>query len=286
MDKKDLIKQKIINLFKNNVQGINPNLSNLNKSHDGAEGHWLEIQLGKIPDANNRADFWGFECKSDSKSKTTWGDWTANYRIYHDKSFFLGEKNSDNQDQFVRIFGRPNPNKNNRYSWSGISVPTRIGEESACGQILIVDEYGDISIYYSFSKDTRNNKEEIMPEQMQLDNLLLMKWYGTEERFQSYKIKAINDKNIFFHKSSQSPLEQKVLNKFGEYGWFKCIKDEFGNYEKIKFGDALTYIEWLNHARNGDIYFDSGMYEGNPRPYSSWRSNNKFWENLATSEYL
>ena len=285
MDKKELAKKKIVNLFKDKVQGINPNLSNSNKTHDGAEGHWLEIQLGKVPDAKNKADFWGYECKNDTKSKTTWGDWTANYRIYHNKYFFSASKMSDNQDQFVRIFGRPNPKKNSRYSWSGISVPTKIGEESVFGQSLIADEYGDISIYYSFSKDTRFNKALIMPKQMQLDNLLLMKWYGTEKRFQKYKIQATNNKNIFFHKSSQSSLEHKVLNKFGEYGWFKCTKDKFGNYNRIEFGDALTYFEWLEYAKTGNIYFDTGMYEGNTRPYSSWRSNNKFWKTLVTSEY-
>ena len=92
---KQVAKQKIIHAFKKNVEGTSPSSQELNANHDGAEGHWLEIKLGKKPDASNEADFWGYECKNDTTSKTTWGDWTGNYRIYHDKNFFTLTKNSD-----------------------------------------------------------------------------------------------------------------------------------------------------------------------------------------------
>ena len=282
---KQVAKQKIIHAFKKNVEGTSPSSQELNANHDGAEGHWLETKLGKKPDASNEADFWGYECKNDTTSKTTWGDWTGNYRIYHDKNFFTLTKNSDNQDEFVRIFGKKNPNKKNRSSWSGSPVPTRIGDKTSFGQRMEIDSEGNIVIFYSFSEDTRKNKSSLIPIIMQKDNLVLMKWYGTESSFESYKAITENDNNIFFQSHTQASLEHKVVNKFGEYGWFKCLKDSQGNFDRIEFGDSLTYLEWLSHVKNGDIYFDTGMYEGNIRPYCQWRSNNKFWKSLVTSKY-
>ena len=35
----------------------------------------------------------------------------------------------------------------------------------------------------------------------------------------------------------------------------------------------------------GDIFFDSGMYQGNNRNYSQWRSANWFWEELVYERY-
>ena len=282
---KDEAKSLIIKTFKENVEGTKPSSQELNANHDGAEGHWLEIKLGKKPDASNEADFWGYECKNDTTGKTTWGDWTPNYRIYYDKNFFNSAKNSDNQDEFVRIFGKKNPNKKNRFSWSGTPVPTRIGNISPFGQSLEIDEYKNIIIIYSFSKDTRKDKSSIIPSIMQKDNLVLMTWFGTASNFESYKTIAENDENIFFQNHTQRSLEHKVINKFGEHGWFKCLKDNQSNFDRIEFGDSLTYLEWLSHAKKGDIYFDTGMYEGNSRPYCQWRSNNKFWTSLVTSKY-
>ena len=35
----------------------------------------------------------------------------------------------------------------------------------------------------------------------------------------------------------------------------------------------------------GIVFFDSGMYEGNPRPYSQWRANNNLWDSLIIESY-
>lgn len=39
----------------------------------------------------------------------------------------------------------------------------------------------------------------------------------------------------------------------------------------------------FSYSRNR--IFDSGMYEGNPRPYSQWRANNNLWDSLIIESY-
>ena len=56
-------------------------------------------------------------------------------------------------------------------------------------------------------------------------------------------------------------------------------------YEKIVFGKALNFDTWIEFVKTKDIYFDSGMYEGNSRNYSQWRSNNSFWDKLIVEEF-
>ena len=41
----------------------------------------------------------------------------------------------------------------------------------------------------------------------------------------------------------------------------------------------------MNYVEKGDIFFDSGMYQGNNRNYSQWRSVNSFWEELVQERY-
>jgi len=48
------------------------------------------------------------------------------------------------------------------------------------------------------------------------------------------------------------------------------------------FGDPINYKKWINGVERGEIFFDSGMYQGNKRPYSQWRAANSYWENLIT----
>ena len=249
-------------MFKKNIYGRTPDISKYNKNHSGAEGHWLELQFGKKPDNKTEPDFYGYELKNDTSSKTTWGDWTPNYAIFEDNKFKLTRK------EFIHIFGKSNPNKNHRYSWSGSHVPTRNGDMTYFGQCLSIDENNDINIYYNFKKDQRENKNRIVPLNMQISNLLLFRWIG-------YK------KNNFSKKLS---LEERVNKKFGNKGWFRCKKIN-GVYAKIEFGNAIDFEEWVYQAQRGNIYFDSGMKDGNSRPYSVWRSDNKFWDKLVIESY-
>ena len=68
-------------------------------------------------------------------------------------------------------------------------------------------------------------------------------------------------------------------------GWFKCNKDINGIYTTIVFGDPINFETWINGVKKGLIFFDSGMYAGNPRPYSQWRANNNYWESLITDTH-
>ena len=79
-------------------------------------------------------------------------------------------------------------------------------------------------------------------------------------------------------------MEEKVGNKFNQKGFFKC-KMENGIYKEIVFGEPISFETWIAYLKKGDIYFDSGMYDGNPRPYSQWRSNNTFWNKLLVDSY-
>ena len=78
----DRSKALLIDLFRRNVKGKRPDVSGRNVRHDGRVGNWLEEQFGKTPDADNHADFFGYELKNETTSKTTFGDWSANEYIY------------------------------------------------------------------------------------------------------------------------------------------------------------------------------------------------------------
>ena len=80
-------------------------------------------------------------------------------------------------------------------------------------------------------------------------------------------------------------MKERVESKFNQAGWFKCLKDENGIYCKIVFGAPVTFENWLAGVRTGQIIFDSGMYDGNMRPYANWRAANSYWENLITDTY-
>ena len=80
-------------------------------------------------------------------------------------------------------------------------------------------------------------------------------------------------------------MEKKVRDKFGDMGWFKCLYDANGVYNEIVFGHPLTFDKWIDYVRLGDIFFDSGMYQGNSRNYSVWRANNTLWDSLIIHRY-
>jgi len=260
----DKAKEKIKKLYFENVHGNSPDIEDKNSRHDGAKGHWLEKQLGKEPDGKNEADFWGYECKNHTTSgKTTWGDWTPNYYIFDkDSGYDLS------RDAFLMIFGKPNAEKDNRLSWSGEPAPRTPNKISNFGQYIVVDDELNINIYYDFSKDLRKQKSNIVPLKFQKDNLLLAKWYGYEKN----------------NNSKKTALETKVKNKFNNKGWFKCVMEN-NIYTKIIFGKPISFETWIEYVKSGDVYFDSGMYQGNIRPYSQWRSDNIFWDNLVTEEF-
>lgn len=249
----DQIKKIIITLFKNNVKGKKPDNSLSNQLHDGKDGHWLEKQMGIAHNADNEPDIYGFEMKNNTSSKTTFGDWSASYYIFKD------EKYSITRDEFLSIFGAPNILKNNRYSWSGKPTP-KISSYNTFGQILKIDKENNIKAIYSFSKDQRENKSKIVPIAMQKENLVIAQW------------------NV-------DMMKRRVEDKFNMLGWFKCIKNLNGIYSSIVFGSPINFDTWIEGVKKGLIFFDSGMYQGNIRPYSQWRADNKYWESLVVESH-
>jgi hypothetical protein len=117
---------EIIRRFDKHVRNQKPNLKNYTDSHDGKGGHWLEDKMGIHHNADNKPDLLGFEQKNETTSKTTFGDWMADYYIYDSRKSKLSQSDfshifgspfgtkqwSPNRDVFLRIFGKAQPNNN------------------------------------------------------------------------------------------------------------------------------------------------------------------------------
>ncbi|MFZ2152535.1 MAG: LlaMI family restriction endonuclease [Microgenomates group bacterium] len=247
------IKQKIIDTFNTYVRGKTADISASNQKHDGRGGHWLETQMGIVHNRSNSPDIDGFEMKNSTSTKTTFGDWSADYYIFKDKNIILS------RDEFMHIFGKPNVNKDMRYSWSGEPIP-KYNKYNKFGQILIISPNEDIIIQYNFLKDCRPHKSGIVPKNLQHDSLILAKW-------------------------SRSWMKKKLENKFNKLGWFKCQTDKNGIYTNIVFGEPIQWASWLSEIKKGLVFFDSGMHQNNSRNYSHWRANNKYWQEKITSTY-
>lgn len=267
----DETKQHIIELFRSNVKGHRADVAGRNIHHDGRKGHWLEERFGIVANGDNAPDLWGYELKNETTSKTTFGDWSANVYVFTDSRysrFFAGSAKFEKQDSFVRIFGRPNPAKNGRYSWSGIPCP-KINQYNPLGQILLIRANHDIVAEYSYSMDQRPDKSVIVPRGLQLEHLAIATWYG-ERLPVGVRAKC---------------LKEKLEDKFDQNGWFTCKTDANGIYDRICFGDPINWQQWLRMVNAGIVFFDSGMYEGNKRPYSQWRADNRLWNSLIVEEY-
>lgn len=266
-------KQTIIDLFEKNVKGKYPDTSNSNINHDEKQGHWLERQFGITANADNTPDLYGYELKNETTSKTTFGDWSANRYIFKTGEYancFNGSNFHERQDSFCAIFGSPNPNKNNRCSWSGSPVPTIKGYNDFGQKLIIETNTNDIIAIYSYSEDKRANKSTIMPTQLQIENLEIARWYGENSPTNSRTDKC---------------LKSKLEDKFNKSGWFTCKTDSSGKYIEICFGEPMIFDNWIKLVSKGIVFFDSGMYQGNARPYSQWRANNSYWDSLIVDRY-
>lgn len=247
---RDEAAEAIVRLFERKVKGKAPVVKK-GSIHDGEAGHWLEKRFGIKPNGNNAPDLHGFELKSASKQKTTFGDWSA------DKYIFDPKTGQCSRNDFFRFFGAPNAQ--GRFSWSGSPAP-KVGKWNSFGQRLILDDEGSVYAVYRFDRDSREDKSSILPNEMKTGELALAIW-------------------------ESKTLKKRVEDKFGNYGWFKCLLDDQGIYDEIVFGAPITFEGWIKDVRLGKIYLDSGMKEDNPRPYSSWRADNRYWDNLIVSRY-
>jgi hypothetical protein len=240
----------IVKMFEAKVKGRAPVVKK-GSVHDGEAGHWLEKRFGIRPNGNNAPDLHGFELKNASRQKTTFGDWSA------DRYIFDKNHGRCTRPQFFRIFGAPNVD--GRFSWSGSPAP-KVGSWNSFGQRLILDDAGSVYAVYRFEKDKRKNKGTVVPPEMQEEEQALAIW-------------------------KSDSLKSRLEAKFGNFGWFKCLLDDTGVYAEIVFGDPMNFDAWIEDVRSGEVYLDSGMKEDNPRPYSSWRANNSYWDNLIVSRF-
>lgn len=258
----DKDKQEIINIFNKNLKGVEICLKSYNIKHSGKEGHFIEKKMEIKHNSKNEPDLYGYEMKKYS-SKITLGDFSPTEYAFSKKNKrnIINDFNNWtdeiklNRNEFIKIFGNQNPNKNNRYSWSGSSVP-KYNTYNSNGQIIKI-ENNDLIIYYSYSYDTRDNKENI-PEFLKKDNIMIVIWKAEK-------------------------LERYINNKFNVKGFFvlKKINDK---YEKICFGKPFNFEFFIENFKNKKIIFDSGMYEGNSRNYSHFRGMN-ILDDLIIEEY-
>jgi hypothetical protein len=270
---REAVKRRIKQVFDENIRGREPDISATKSKHDGWEGHWLQEQFGLSADAKNAPDLDGFELKDDTGTGvTTFGDWSADQYIFHSHSGCQQslskaedcDKCRDSQisrEEFLQMFGTPNPVKKNRHSWSG-SVCPKVNKVNEYGQTLVVYSDGSIKAEYLFSEDQRPNKHSIIPIALQIDGIALATWQSAS-------------------------LRKKLENKFKVHGWFKCMQESNGRgrYVGVVFGGPIEFEDWIDQVRLGNVYFDSGMYEGNTRNYSQWRASNHFWTSLIEETY-
>ena len=250
------IRNRIIERFMQNVYRKIAETSESNQRHDGKAGHWLEKQMDLKPNASNTPDLWGYEMKNETAMKTTFGDWCPNYWIFRDKKYNM------DRDEFLRVFGKPNEKKNNRLSWSGEPVP-KIKGVNSFGVKTVIDRNNNISFVYSYSKDTRERKSKMVPEKLREEELTIAKWNA----------------------EGKNSLREKLEKKFNRSGWFKCLIDGGGKYDKIVFGGPMNFETFMKFVKTGEIFFDSGMYQGNNRNYCQWRAYNKLWDSFVISTH-
>ena len=266
------VKDEIKRLFDLNVLDKKPSVLAGKLKHDGHEGHWLQEQFGLVADNKNAPDFDGFELKDATTSKTTFGDWTADrYAFFsHERCRTNSEKaeicpkcslSVVSRHDFFQIFGTPNPLKKNRHSWSG-SVFPKVGAINKYGQVMRVDNQGNVNAIYKYELDQRADKEDIVPESLRHGEIVLASWKSTS-------------------------LSSRLERKFKKHGWFKCLQEDggHGKYVAIQFGGPIEFVDWIQLVREGIVFLDSGMYDGNNRPYSNWRADNRVWDKLVEETY-
>ena len=243
------IRSLIEETFEKNVRGVVPDLAGFNSKHDGAEGDWLTKKMGLTVNGKNEPDFMGFEMKKHSKNKTTFGDWSPN------EALFLGRQKSMDREKFLEVFGSPNIAKGGRFSWSGQVFP-KVGNYNSYGQILTVDKVNNIFAIYDHRKNEVESSRAHIPQIFRTGEVTLAKW-------------------------RHDSLRKKVETKFNQRGWFRCLKNDHGAYDRIQFGGPINFENFMRLFSNGTIYIDCGMHQVNTRPYMTFRASNRLWDQLA-----
>ena len=245
---------QLIEIFQKNILGKRVPLD----GHDGFIGHWIERQFGVSANGECDADWNGFELKT-GKAKTSFGDWSADHYLWKEDTSFSGT-NREKRDSFLGSFGAAvRADRPGRFSWSGKAFP-KVGQRTLGGQIMSVNDNMDIEINYDFSLDRRHNRGILVPRPLQRDGVVLARWTNN---------------------SSPKSLKNRVEKKFGQRGWVKLVQNRSRIFVEMQIGPPITFSDWIADVKAGAIFLDSGMYQGNSRPYQNWRADNKYWLSKA-----
>ena len=239
----------IVNMFNKNVKG--KKFTKIS-THCGSEGHWLEEQFGVKHNNHNEPDIYGYELKKESQ-RITFGDFGASEYLFSKKKKYLDYYNNNlsvTRTEFMKYFGSFNVVKQ-RYSWSGKCMP-KYNIWNEYGQKFICNEHDDLLIVYNSKYD---HKHQNIPDILVNKNIVIAIW-------------------------TRDKLYRHVNNKFNQKGFIICRKDNNNVYTNIYFGKSLTYEMFMQYFKEGSIFLDSGMYDGNNRNYSQFRANKSFWEKL------
>jgi len=240
-------KQEIINLFLTNVKGKEIILDNYNSSHCGKEGHWLEKQMNIKANQKNSPDINGFEMKKETNNVTTFIDKVPSVKLLLDVA--IKPKDTKNKLKFWNMFG--SKKQTDEITLGG----WKINKYDNNGQILVVDKNNNIQIIYNYIQDKRANKAEIIDDFYKLEPQIILQWHMAD-------------------------IKKCIDNKFNIQGFFICKKDKKNtSYDKICFGKAFTFEQWIDDVKLGKIYYD-GYSKCNGRWRGCFRANNVYWNSL------
>jgi len=256
---------ELVEIWETEIRG--KKTSEITMSTHGSLGHWVQEKFGQDLDSDKDADWRGLEIKT-GRQKMTFGDWGPSKWMWTTNK---GKKNEnkglhpdviENQDQFVRMFGKPITTESVRYrrekdedkrklllgrhSWS--STCPKIDQFNDAGSRLVVNPDNSIEAIYLYHKDQRGNKSELVNKKFHTGTVIIGRWESAK-------------------------LDDHVTRKFGQKGWVKFV-EKGGVYVQMQLFPPIklsTFLEWV---KKGLVFFDTGMYEGNPKPYCQFRASN------------
>lgn len=193
-------------------------------------------------------------------NKITFGDWSSDGYLFKQddfmKSFNEIPFNIEKND-YMKYFGNYNSDKN-RFSWSGKCIP-KYDTWNYNGTNLIFDSNNNLYIIYSYMNDIRNL---LIPELFKRKKYIILQYWKYET------------------------LKHKIETKFNKKGFILFEKNKNNVYYKLSIGSNINIETFIKLIKKKDVFFDSGMYQGNIRNYSHFRSSNKIWKKLIIEEYI
>jgi len=207
--------------------------------------------MGIKPNSKNCPDIYGFEQKKDS-SKITFIDKQTDEKYY--KGLSLGKRpKKELKEKYWKTFERSNSTPNKIGGW-------KLNKWDNDGQCLKLDCEYNILIVYNYMKDKRIDKKTRVDE-----------YY-----------KNTKDHVIGIWKSHT--LKECIERKFNQNGFYICSKNKLGEYDKICFGQKITFDYWIQEFKRGNIYYD-GYSSLNGRWRGMFRASKKWWRQIITAEY-